>query len=298
MNELAIIIFATSVVSLTSLVGVFTLSFSKSLLNKSILFLVSLAAGAFIGDVFLHIIPHIVEDQGEFKIDYSIAIIVGLLSFLVLEKMLHWHHSHGEDKKQFHPIAINNLIADGVHNFVDGMIIAASFQVSTELGLATTIAVIAHEIPQEIGDFGILLHSGLSKTKALIFNFTSALLSLIGALMAYGLGERVESASSYLVAFAAGAFIYIAVADLIPELKHEKELKNNLIQIAFVFLGIILMFGVLAIEPEHSHDYDSNHGHEENEANEEHENDLEHEEDWNHSSEENNKDDTNSEKEN
>ncbi|MDQ6985675.1 MAG: ZIP family metal transporter [Candidatus Dojkabacteria bacterium] len=243
------IILVTFIVSSISLVGALTLSLSHKFLNKIIIFLVSLAAGSLIGDVFFHIIPEIVETDGEFKKEIALMMLFGIVSFLSLEKLLHWHHCHNETTTDHpHPVAVNNLIADGLHNFIDGMIIAASFTASTEIGIATTIAVIAHEIPQEIGDFGVLVHSGFSRSKAVFFNFVSALFAIVGALLAYFSDSKLEGSANYLLAFAAGSFLYIAIADLFPEIKHESDFKKNLLQVLFVLIGIGIMYGLLFVE--------------------------------------------------
>jgi len=193
----------------------------------------------------------------------SILVIVGLLVFFVLEKFLHWHHSHGEEErcenerteisdgdknKKIHPLGRLILVSDGLHNFIDGTIIGVSYLASIEIGVATTIAVILHEIPQEFGDFGILIHSGFSRTRALFLNFLSASLAIAGALVALLIGTRAESFIPFVLPFAAGTFIYIATADLIPELHKTKNIAHSLIQILAIIVGVLAMLLLLLVE--------------------------------------------------
>ncbi|MEK7585625.1 MAG: ZIP family metal transporter [Patescibacteria group bacterium] len=236
-------------VSLISFVGVFTLSLKEEVLRKYIGIFISLAIGALLGDAFIHIIPEAFEQSSNITAT-SILVILGLLIFFILEKFLHWHH-HGEDKdvQEIHPVGKLILFSDGIHNLIDGVIIGASFLVSIPIGIATTIAVILHEIPQEIGDFAVLIHSGYNKTKALWLNFISALFAVVGVVLALVLGSIAEATIIlWLLPVAAGGFIYIAVADLIPELhKHQGE-KNSLLQVIVVIVGVLLMFALTFIE--------------------------------------------------
>ena len=207
------------VVSLLSFVGVVTLAVKKKYLEKILLLLVSFSAGALFGGAFLHLIPESLENiKGEGTV--PLLVLAGLLLFFILEKFIHWRHCHiPTSKKHPHPFAVMNLIGNGLHNFIDGMIIAGSYLVSIPLGIATTVAVILHEIPQEIGDFGILIHAGYSRAKALLFNLFSALTAVIGAVVILLINYNTESITQFLIPFTAGGFIYIATADLIPELK-------------------------------------------------------------------------------
>lgn len=244
-NSMAIIYIYTlvsvAIVSLVSLVGVFTLSLKEEILRKYVFVFISIAVGALLGDAFIHLIPEAFENSSSSTL-VSILIIVGILLFFIVEKLLHWHH-HGEDKDDcdIHPVGKLILMSDGFHNFLDGIIIAASFMVSIPIGIATTIAVILHEIPQEIGDFAVLLHSGYTKKQALWLNFLSAVMAVFGAVVFFLLGSMAESVSSWLVPIAAGGFIYIAVADLIPELHKTKEFKRSTIQVAVVIVGVLIM---------------------------------------------------------
>ena len=215
------------IVSLFSFIGVFALSIKEEILRKYIFVFISLAVGALLGDAFIHLIPEAFEHVGNNTL-VSILIIVGVLIFFILEKFLHWHH-HGEDTEQIHPVGKLILFSDGVHNFIDGIIIGVSFLVSVPVGIATTIAVILHEIPQEIGDFAVLLHSGYTKKRALWLNFLSALCSILGMILAFILGEAGEIFSLWILPIAAGGFIYVAVADLIPELHKTKEVRGGIL---------------------------------------------------------------------
>lgn len=233
--------------SLVSLVGILSISMDPERLKRMLLFLVSFAAGALLGGAFLHLLPESAEHGLRTKV--SVFILVGIFGFFILEKIIHWRHCHiptSEDHP--HPMGIMNLVGDGLHNLLDGTIIAGSYLVDLRLGVSTTIAVILHEIPQEIGDFGILVHAGYSIRKALMFNFLSALAAALGAVVTLGIGLRIESASTYLVPFTLGAFVYIATADLIPELKKELALKKSLLQLLFILLGAGVMGALLLLD--------------------------------------------------
>jgi zinc and cadmium transporter len=235
-------------VSIISLIGVAVLSSREETMRRYIFIFISIAVGALLGDAFIHLIPEALEESSN-QVMTSILIIAGILVFFVLEKFLHWHH-HGEDTEQhhIHPVGKLILFSDGMHNFLDGIIIAASFMVSIPVGIATTIAVILHEIPQEVGDFAVLLHSGYTRKRALFLNFLSALTALLGAGLFFVLGGLAESLSMYFVPLAAGGFIYIAVADLIPELQKTTDSKHSLYQLAAVILGILVMLALTFLE--------------------------------------------------
>ena len=234
-------------VSLLSFVGVLFIAIKEEKLKKILLFLVSFAAGGLLGDSFIHLLPEAVEEDG-FSLSVSLAVLVGLLLFFVLEKFICWRHCHIPTSKSHpHPVVFMNLIGDGFHNFIDGAVISASFLTTIPLGIATTLAVVLHEIPQEIGDFGVLLHGGLSKNKALIFNFASALAAVGGAILVLILGERIVGVSQLLIPFTAGGFIYIAGSDLIPELHKETNLAKSLIQMVGLILGIGIMLILLLV---------------------------------------------------
>ena len=248
MTMIYIYAFASVVlVSFVSFVGIFMLSLQEEKLRKYIFIFISLAVGALLGDAFIHLIPEAFSEIKDVMLA-SILIISGILIFFALEKFLHWHH-HGEDKEEshIHPVGRLILFSDSIHNFMDGMIIGASFLISIPVGLATTLAVILHEIPQEIGDFTVLLHAGYTKMPALWLNFLSALLAIAGVLIVLALGKE-QSLTLWISPIAAGGFIYIAIADLIPELHKTKELKYSILQIVAVVIGILAMVALTFVE--------------------------------------------------
>ncbi len=233
------------VVSLISLIGVFTISINKEVLKKSVFFLVSLAVGALFGDAIIHLIPESLE-LFENETHAAFYIIVGIFTFFILEKFFHWHHHHGHNEAHkecaINPVGRVVLFSDGLHNFLDGAIIAAGYMVSIEVGIATTLAVMLHEIPQEIGDFGVLIHAGYTRARALVVNFLSALVAIVGAVTALFLGELLEGVTPALIAIAAGSFLYIAGSDLVPELKKTVSIKKSFIQFIAIVIGISVMF--------------------------------------------------------
>lgn len=235
-------------VSLVSLVGLFFLSLQNEILKKYLCMFISLAIGALLGDAFIHLIPEAFEKISNPTI-VSILVITGILIFFIIEKFLHWHH-HGEDKEEthIHPVGKLILFTDSFHNLIDGIIIGVSFLISIPIGIATTFAVILHEIPQEVGDFAVLIHSGYSKRKALYLNFISALAAVLGLVIAIIFGNLAENFVSWILPIAAGGFIYIAVADLIPELKETKKINRIVFQLASILLGIVIMLFMLLLE--------------------------------------------------
>lgn len=238
------------IVSCISLVGVFILSIKEASLRKYIYLFISLAAGALMGDAFIHLIPEAFEAI-ESPVIVSLLIIAGIGAFFALEKFLHWHH-HGEPEHQhenyIHPVGRLVLVSDGVHNLIDGIIIGVSFMVSVPVGVATTVAVILHEIPQEIGDFTVLLHAGYKRSRALWLNFLSALMAVAGVLIAFMLGEAGNGLAMWVLPLAAGGFIYIAVADLIPELHKTKNAAHSFLQIVGVVVGVTAMYALVFLE--------------------------------------------------
>jgi len=239
------IVLATLLISITSFVGALTLFLKEKILNKLLLVLVSLSAGALIGGAFLHLLPEAIMEVGldEGKIlNIFLFALLGFSVFFVLEQFIHWHHHHDACCKKVSPFSYLVLLSDGVHNFIDGFIIAASFVISPSIGIATTLAVAFHEIPQEIGDFGVLVYAGMKKSRALLFNFLSALVAVLGGIIGFFLSAKMGDAMIYLLPFAAGNFIYIASSDLIPEIKNNKEnLKKSLVYFSVFILGILLM---------------------------------------------------------
>ncbi|MBS3121783.1 ZIP family metal transporter [Candidatus Woesearchaeota archaeon] len=249
MPTLLWILLSTLIISALSLVGIFTLSLKEKQLNKTIMLLVSLSAGGLIGGAFLHLMPEAIEkvkESNENILTVFIFLLLGLCLFFLIEKILHWRHCH-DGKCEIHTFAYMNLVGDCIHNFIDGLIIAASFVVSIPLGITTSLAIILHEIPQEIGDFGVLIHGGFSKTKALLLNFITAITAIIGGVLGYFLSEYIGYSLTFLLPFAAGGFVYIAASDLIPEIRKEVLLKNYLLNFGVFLLGILLIYGMRLI---------------------------------------------------
>lgn len=239
MDKLILIIISTFFISLGALVGIFTLFLKQERLSKILLFLVSLSAGALMGGAFIHLLPEAAE-----KFEDSNMYLVVLFSFILfffVEKLFHWRHCH-KGKCNIHSFGYMNLFGDSIHNFIDGLIIAATFLTDIRLGVITTLAVALHEIPQEIGDFGVLLYAGFKKQKALIANFLVALTVVLGGVVGYFLSFFVESFVKFLLPVAAGGFIYIAASDLMPEIRKEESLKKSLLSFAIFLIGVIIMF--------------------------------------------------------
>jgi len=229
------------IVSLIGFAGAITLPFKGDALKRIISFLVSFSAGALFGDAFLHLLPEAVEKNG-FNTTVSLSLLSGIILFFVLEKIIHWRHCHIETSKEHpHPVAWMNLIGDAFHNSLDGMVIAGSFVASPALGISTTIAVILHEIPQEIGNYGILIHGGFGRIKALFLNFGVQLTSIIGAFLILFLAIKIDSLTAFLIPFTAGGFIYIAGSDLFPEMKKEVRISDSIQQLLSILLGVGLM---------------------------------------------------------
>lgn len=233
-------------VSALSFIGAASLALSKKGLRMIVSFLVSFAAGAMLGDAFLHLLP---EALGNAALGASLAALGGVVFAFVVEKFIHWHHCHNTNHEEhhLHPVGYLNLFGDAVHNFIDGIIIGASYVVSVPVGVATTVAVLLHEVPQELGDFGVLIHAGFSVRKALFFNFLTAVTAVAGAVLALAFSD-VLAVESLLIGFAAGSFIYVALADLVPELHKETKVRSSLIQFGTFLLGIGLMSVLLVLE--------------------------------------------------
>jgi len=237
------ILTSTILVSLIAFIGILFTGFKGGKLEKYVIFLVSLSAGGLLGGGFLHLLPEAVEMLDD--ISTYLLVIIGFLLFFGIEKVIDYKHCHNVEKDhicEFHAFRWLNLIGDGVHNLIDGLVIAAAFLVEIHLGMITTIAVILHEIPQEIGDYGVLVYGGFSKKRALFLNFITALTAIFGGFLGFYLISFIEPITPYLLAFAAGGFFYIAAADLTPELKKERSAKNNALIFGLVIFGIILMY--------------------------------------------------------
>lgn len=236
-------ILSVSIVSLISLIGIIFVFVNTERLKFILLFLVSFSVGGLFGDALIHLIPESFKNSNN-NLLVSIFIILGILIFFVLEKFFSWRHCHLPTSEHHpHPIAMMNIIGDGLHNLIDGMIIGASYLVSPSIGFSTTLAVIIHEIPQEIGDYSILIYGGFSKKKAMIANFLSASVAVFGAIISLLIGPRIEAYSNLLMPLTAGGFIYLAGSDLIPELHKETEINRSVWQ----FVGIISGVGVMVL---------------------------------------------------
>ncbi|GBE16217.1 zinc transporter ZupT [bacterium BMS3Abin15] len=231
------------IVSAVSLIGIFLLSADYRKLNRTLVYIVSFAAGTLLGDAFIHLIPESFKNNSAMA---SLYILGGIIVFFILEKFIHWRHCH-EIACDNHPHVMSKmiLVGDTLHNFIDGIIIAASYLVSIPVGIATTIAVVLHEIPQEIGDFGSLVYGGYTRVKALMYNFLTATTAVLGAVLVLFINNRVENITGFLVPFAAGGFIYIAGTDIMPELHKSFKLKQSLGQLFFLLLGIGIMYALL-----------------------------------------------------
>ena len=245
-------------VSLVSLVGVSTLALSQTKLQHVLRILVALAAGALLGDAFLHLIPESLEIIGD-GFFFGLAALGGISAFFVLERYLRWHHAHHGDETEHighevyeagsHAhIAPLVLLADGIHNVIDGAVIAASYLLSPALGVATTLAVFLHEIPQEVADYALLIHAGYSRTKALLWNFTSGLTALLGAGIVLYVGTELPLFSAYAGAVTAGAFIYLAAADLIPDLNRHTGFAASAQTVGAFLIGIFIMSALTLLE--------------------------------------------------
>ena len=229
-------------VSLLSLIGIATLTISVRRLQHAIFVLVSLAAGALFGDVFFHLLPEAYHapDHGT---SAAGLVLAGIAAFFILEKCLHWQHAHHlHNATPLDPVGSMNLIADGLHNLIDGALIGAAYLSSFPVGLATTIAVMLHEIPQELGDFGILLHAGFRPMQALWWNFVSASLAIVGAIGALVLGAHVLGVATVMLPLAAGGFLYIAGSDLLPALQQERAVGKSVVQCAAMSCGVGVMW--------------------------------------------------------
>lgn len=240
------VILVLGLVSLVSFVGVLTLGLKVKKIQALVSLLVPFAAGALLGDAFVHLLPHaFAHDHGSGP---ALAVIVGFLLFFILEKVLFWRHCHRVGcKEHINQVGPLSLVGDGLHNFIDGVIIGASFLESVELGITTSVAVLAHEIPQEIGDFAILIHAGYSRGRAIWFNFLTSLTALAGGLIILLVGSGAEWLD-LLLPLTAGGFVYIAASGLVPQLQKEKRAGQLILQVVMLSLGIGIMFLLLGLE--------------------------------------------------
>lgn len=242
---------ACFLISLCALTGMFAFALSIKQLKRIIPVLVALAVGVLLGDAFIHLIPDAVKRHGSVS-DISLTVLIGIFGFFILEKLVRWRHDHQiqdqPQEKQILPLAKMNLMGDAVHNFVDGILIAGSFLVDPVLGLTTTLAIVIHEIPQEIGDVGALLHGGYTPREAVLYNFYCSLSIFPGALFTLLLSQTADSSLSVLLPIAAGGFIYIAASDLIPILHQRSSFPYLLAQTSAFAVGIVCMQSIVLLE--------------------------------------------------
>jgi zinc and cadmium transporter len=237
-----------------AVIGILPLHLRKKQSEAFLVFLLSVSVGTLLGSVFIHFLPESISNG--YTLGIALNVLFGFLAFFVLEKFIHWHHHSHEEKSLGHShgyhIAPLNLIGDGVHNFIDGMVIAGSYLVSIPLGITATISIVFHELPQEIADYGVLLYSGLSKKKALLLNFLSALTAFLGAFFGLFLHTLVASFNSFILPFAAGNFLYIAASNLVPQLHRHCSVKDTVMHILAILLGIGIMVAMVFVGG-HSH---------------------------------------------
>ncbi len=234
-------------ISLVSLIGIITFGIKTEKLKSFLIYMLAFSAGALLGDAFFHLIPELAEEG--FDAFSSSFILLGIVIFFIIEKFVHWQHCHMPITKEHkHPFAYTNLVGDALHNFLDGIIIASAYIISIPAGIATSVAVLLHEIPQEIGDFGVLIHGGFTKSKALLLNLATALFAVFGTLIAFGMTSYIGKIELFFVPIAIGGFIYIAGSDLIPELHKETKLSKSIVQLIAFILGMSIMALLLLLE--------------------------------------------------
>ncbi|MEN8135850.1 MAG: ZIP family metal transporter [Thermodesulfobacteriota bacterium] len=239
MEALGWIITSGLIMCLIALVGSVVFFMTEATFQKVLLPLVALSAGTLIGGAFLHMIPEGLEAFKGASEMFFLWLLAGFLTFFALEQIIHWHHCRQAEATCKKPLGHLILIGDGLHNFIGGLAVAGTFLIDIRLGIATLLAAAAHEIPQELGDFAVLLHAGWSRKSALLFNMLSGLTFLVGGLVAYGASKTLDI--SFLVPFAAGNFIYIGASDLIPEINKHRDLKENIKNFLAVTIGLALM---------------------------------------------------------
>lgn len=239
MSTLAWIIVGGVLMSAIAMVGSVTLFLKPETLNRMLLPLVAFAAGSLIGGAFFHMIPA-AFDGNDNSLGIGVAVVAGFTTFFVLEQLLHWHHCHRAQSDCKQPLTYLILIGDALHNFLGGLAIAGTFLIDIRLGITSWLAAAAHEVPQELGDFGVLVHGGWSKRRALLFNVLSGLTFLLGGLLAYGLSFQMDV--SWLIPFAAGNFLYIGASDLVPEVNKHDDHRANAVHLVVFVLGVALLF--------------------------------------------------------
>ncbi len=235
------ILLATVIDGLVGLIGVLTLWLRDDVLNKILMVLVAFSAGALMSGALFHMMAESLEAME--SIAAFSYLLVGFVLFFLIERFLHWHHCHERGECRVHPFSQLILIGDGIHNFIDGLVIAAGFMVNPGFGFLTTLIIILHEIPQELGDFGVLVYGGFQKTKALVYNFLAQLTCVLGGMAGFFLLYTPASVG-FLLPFAAGGFVYIAASDLIPELHKEEDTRRSMVSFSFFIIGILFLLGI------------------------------------------------------
>lgn len=236
--SIAIALLSVIFVSLLSLLGGVFIVMQRKTLTIVITYTLAFSSGVMLGATFFDLLPEAIELMPDAALGLTLA---GFTAFFMLEKLLSWHHHvEGRHVHEEKPLAYLTLIGDGIHNFVDGAVIAAAYLVSIPLGVTTTIAVTAHEVPHELSDFMIFLHSGFSNRKALMYNFISATTAIVGAVAVFIVSDRFETIEQYLIPIAAGNFLYIAASDLIPELLTKRNGKTSMLQVLFLIFGLMV----------------------------------------------------------
>jgi zinc and cadmium transporter len=244
MSNLAWIIFGGLLMAGIAMIGSVTLLLKPATLQKLLLPLVAFAAGSLIGGAFFHMIPAAVAADLSIS-EIGLAVVAGFSVFFILEQFLHWHHCHRAQADCKQPLTYLILIGDGLHNFLGGLAIAGTFLIDPRLGITAWLAAAAHEVPQELGDFGVLVHAGWSRSKALLFNVLSGLTFLLGGLVTYSFASQIDIA--WLIPFAAGNFLYIGASDLVPEVSRHAQPVAGLVHLAAFLTGILLLFATRAL---------------------------------------------------
>lgn len=236
------------IVSLVSLAGIVFFQVNHDFLERILQYLISFSTGSLLGESFLHMIPEALEESA--SIEHALVLVLlGVVLSFILEQIIHWRHCHVLPSEQHHhPVGVLNLVGDSVHNFIDGTLIAAAFLVSPPLGFSTALAVALHELPQEIGDYAMLIYAGYSKQKALLWNLCSALFAVVGAVLVLALSSSLPAIGPILVPLAAGNFLYIAGSDLIPILHKENRALQALTQLLCLLCGIASMYSLTLLE--------------------------------------------------
>ncbi len=236
-------------VSLVSFIGALTLFLNREKVQSLLTMFLGLSVGTLLGASILHLLPQALEKNGDYNNNVGILILLGVIVFFALDNLIHWHHSHHFSTTEKPNVAFLNVFGDGLHNFMDGLIIAGSYMISIPLGITTTIAVIIHEIPQELADFGVLIYSGMKTGRALLLNFYSAAIAIVGAIIGLVFGAESDVFLKLILPFGTGAFIYIGCSNLIPELMGKKiALKNRLSNMLFICIGLVIMYLLVFLE--------------------------------------------------